>query len=124
MNRKGALGAIIAAVASAVALARGQETRLPTRSTTLSLSEEELRKRVAELESRVQELSTVQANTVGFTRAGDNWVFAPSSGSVMIKAPVNVLLDAGVATTVRASATLTLVASGNVKVTGGTIALN
>lgn len=47
-----------------------------------------------------------QANTVGFTQVGNDFVFQPASGNVSIKAPMNLKIEGAGSVDLRAGATL------------------
>ncbi len=137
MNRKIAVAAIAAGLVQAVSVLRGQEARTPitrtprrlpamdssdptlnatlARDTTTTLTRamvEDLQKQVADLTRRLALVETAQANTFGFTKSGDDFVFAPTTGNVAIRSANGLAL--------RASSTLNLEAMQDIQQRAGT----
>jgi hypothetical protein len=119
MNRKIAVAAIVGGLMHTMSLLRGQEPQPVTRTpgpplprdpsaTTLSgevpvaqdtsltpAVVEDLQRQVAELTRRVDLMERAFANTVGFTKVGNDFVFEPSAGNVFIKAPMELTIQGG-----------------------------
>src|SRR4051812_36178181 len=110
MNRKVAVAAIVGGLMHTVSMLRGQEIqpvspRLRTRPGELpppqgilpstAPTPEDLQRQITELAARVSVLEQTQANTAGFTKVGSDYVFAPASGNVSIKAPMNFTIQGG-----------------------------
>lgn len=110
MNRKIAVAAIVGGLMHTVSLLRGQEvqkpvpgarTRLPsgevppvTGNPTLTPAVmDDLQRQITALAGRVSVLEQTQANSVGFTKVGNDFVFAPTTGNVAIKAPMRLTIQ-------------------------------
>jgi hypothetical protein len=131
MNRKVAVAAIVGGMMHTMSVLRGQEVQtVPTR-VRLPVGEllppqgiapltpavaEDLQRQITELAARVSVLEQTQANTAGFTKVGNDYVFAPVSGNVSIKAPMDF--------TIKGSAAIRLHATGNVEQRGAMILIN
>jgi hypothetical protein len=108
MNRKVAVAALVGGLMHTVSLLRGQEpTPRPTTSEGLTPEIiEDLRKQVAELTRRVDLMERANANSMTFAKVGNDFVFAPPSGNVLIKAPAGLTIE-GTLINVAASGVLT-----------------
>jgi hypothetical protein len=69
---------------------------------------DDLQRQINELSTRVNVLAQAQANTVGFTKVGDDFVFEPTDGNVSIKAPMNLKIESSAAVDLRARGNLTI----------------
>ena len=131
MNRKIAVAAIVGGLMHTVSLLRGQEIQpvptrirppvgaLPPRESTATLSQavvDDLQRQITALAGRVDLLAQAQANSVGFTKVGNDFVFAPASGNVAIKAPMML--------TIQGAATVRLLAGADLEQKGAVIKLN
>jgi hypothetical protein len=65
----------------------------------------------------VDVLAQAQANLVGFSKVGNDFVFAPATGNVEIKAPMMLTIQGG-------AATIRLLAGANLEQKGALIKLN
>ena len=121
MNRKVAVAAIVGGLMHTMSVLRGQEIqRVPARvrppvgelkpapgtATLTPATVEDLQRQINELTARVNVLAEAQANTVGFTKVGNDFVFQPASGNVSIKAPMNLKIEGASAVELRAGSTL------------------
>ena len=122
MNRKIAVAAIVGGLMHTMSLLRGQEVQpvpgarvrppvgelLPPQGTaTLTPAvADDLQRQINELSARVNVLAQAQANTVGFTKVGNDFVFAPTSGNISIKAPMNLKIEGAATVDLRAAGTL------------------
>jgi hypothetical protein len=131
MNRKVAVAAIVGGLMHTMSVLRGQEVQpVPARVRppagelllppgTMPLTPAmaaDLQRQITELAARVSVLEQAQANTVGFTKVGNDYVFAPASGNVSIKAPMDL--------TIKGGAAVRLHASGNLEQRGAMILIN
>jgi len=121
MNRKVAVAAIVGGLMHTMSLLRAQEVQpVPTRvrppigelpppqgiaPLTPSVADD-LQRQINELSARVNLLEQAQANTVGFTKVGNDFVFAPTSGNVSIKAPMNLKIQGAAGIDINAAGTL------------------
>jgi hypothetical protein len=115
MNRKVAVAALVGGLMHTVSLLRGQEPQPPVSRTprqpvgqpsapviggeTSGLTPEiveDLRKQVAELTRRVDLMERANANSMSFDKVGNDFVFAPPSGNVLIKAPAGLTIQGSV----------------------------
>jgi len=134
MNRKVAVAAIVGGLMHTVSLLRGQEPQPPPSRTprqpvgqpsapviageTSGLTPEiieDLRKQVAELTRRVDLMDRANANSMSFAKVGNDFVFAPPSGNVLIKAPAALTIQGTI---------IDVTASAKLAHKGGTITLN
>jgi hypothetical protein len=76
---------------------------------------EDLRKQVAELTRRVDLMDRANANSMSFAKVGNDFVFAPPSGNVLIKAPAALTIQGTI---------IDVTASAKLAHKGGTITLN
>jgi hypothetical protein len=121
MNRKVAVAAIVGGLMHTMSVLRGQEVQpVPTRvrppigglqppvptATLTPAAVDDLQRQINELTARVNVLAETQANTVGFTKVGNDFVFAPTSGNVSIKAPMNLKIEGAASVDLRAAGTL------------------
>jgi hypothetical protein len=131
MNRKIAVAAIVGGLMHTVSLLRGQEIQpVPTRirppvgallppESTATLTQavvDDLQRQITALAGRVDVLAQAQANSVGFTKVGNDFVFAPASGNVSIKAPMML--------TIQGAATIRLLAGADLEQKAALIRLN
>jgi hypothetical protein len=131
MNRKVAVAAIVGGLMHTMSVLRGQEVQpVPTRirppvgelppprsiAPLTPTVAEDLQRQITELAGRVNVLEQAQASTVGFTKVGSDYVFAPASGNVSIKAPMDF--------TIKGGAAIRLQASGNLEQRGAMILIN
>jgi hypothetical protein len=131
MNRKIAVAAIVGGLMHTMGLLRGQEIQpaptrirppvgaLPPPEGTATLTQavvDDLQRQITALAGRVDVLAQAQANSVGFTKVGNDFVFAPASGNVEIKAPMML--------TIQGAATVRLLAGALLEQKGGMIKLN
>jgi hypothetical protein len=130
MNRKIAVAAIVGGLMHTMSLLRGQEIQpVPTRirppaavlppEGTVTLTQavvDDLQRQITALAGRVDVLAQAQANSVGFTKVGNDFVFAPTSGNVSIKAPMML--------TIQGAATVRLLAGADLEQKGAMIKLN
>jgi hypothetical protein len=132
MNRKLAVAAIVGGLMHTMSLLRGQEVQpapgvrvrpptgqlLPPQGTaTLTPAvADDLQRQITALAGRVAALEQVQANSVGFTKVGNDFVFAPTSGNVSIKAPMNL--------TIQGAANVRLLAAADLEQKGAMIRIN
>ena len=132
MNRKIAVAAIVGGLMHTVSLLRGQEvqpvpggrvrppvTELPPPQGIATLTQaavDDLQRQITALAGRVNVLEQAQANSVGFTKVGNDFVFAPATGNVAIKAPMNL--------TIQGAATIRLLAGADLEQKGALIKLN
>ena len=130
MNRKIAVAAIVGGLMHTMSVLRGQEVQpVPTRirppgalpppegAVTLTQAVvDDLQRQITALAGRVDVLAQAQANSVGFTKVGNDFVFAPTSGNVAIKAPMML--------TIQGAATVRLLAGANLEQKGALIKLN
>lgn len=146
MNRKVAVAAIVGGLMHTMSVLRGQEVQpVPTRirppigglqppvptATLTPAAVDDLQRQINELTARVNGLAETQANTVGFTKVGNDFVFAPTSGNVSIKAPMNLKIEGAAvnlratgALTIRGDSTVDVNAGGALQQKGATISLN
>jgi hypothetical protein len=121
MNRKQALFTILAGVVPWASFARAGEREderqePPMKSRSPGPTVQELQAQIAELTRRLQQLEQTQANTVGFTKSGNDLELAHPSGNVVIRAGGGVNLKAG--------SSMQLIASGTLEHKGALITLN
>ncbi|MFL5401987.1 MAG: hypothetical protein ACJ8BF_04140 [Gemmatimonadales bacterium] len=131
MNRKVAVAAIVGGLMHTMSVLRGQEVQpVPSRvrptagellppqgiAPLTPTVAEDLQRQITELAGRVSVLEQAQANTAGFTKVGNDYVFAPTSGNVSIKAPMNFTIQGG--------GTMKLLASGMLEQKGAMILIN
>jgi hypothetical protein len=131
MNRKVAVAAIVGGLMHAVSVLRGQEVQpapvrvrppvgelqlAPATVPLTSVVAEDLQRQINELTIRLNALAQAQANTVGFTKVGNDFEFAPASGNVSIKAPTTFTIQGG--------SDIRLFATGNIQQRGAAITLN
>lgn len=133
MNRKIAVAAIVGGLVHTMSLLRGQEvqkpvpgarTRLPGgevptlqgNATLTPTAIDDLQRQITELAGRVNVLEQAQANSVGFTKVGNDFVFAPATGNVAIRAPMNL--------TIQGAASIKLAAGTNIEQKAAMIMLN
>jgi hypothetical protein len=131
MNRKIAVAAIVGGLMHTVSLLRGQEIQpvptrirppvgaLPPPEGTVTLTQavvDDLQRQITALAGRVDVLAQAQANSVGFTKVGNDFVFAPASGNVAIKAPMMLTIQGG--------ATVRLLAGADLEQKAAVIKLN
>lgn len=111
MNRKIAVAAIVGGLMHTMSLLRGQEVQpapgarvrppageLLPRQGTATLTPavvDDLQRQITALAGRVSVLEQAQANSVGFTKVGNDFVFAPTTGNVAIKAPMSLTIQGG-----------------------------
>lgn len=109
MNRKIAVAAIVGGLMHTMSVLRGQEIQpvptrirppgaLPPPEGTATLTQavvDDLQRQITALAGRVDVLAQAQANSVGFSKVGNDFVFAPATGNVEIKAPMMLRLLAG-----------------------------
>ena len=149
MNRKIAVAAIVGGLMHTMSLLRGQEvqkpvpgarTRLPGgevptvqgNATLTPAVMDDLQRQITELAGRVSVLEQTQANSVGFTKVGNDFIFAPTSGNISIKAPKNLEIEAastvdlraGGALTIRGDASVDLRAAGTLQQRAALISIN
>lgn len=126
MNRKVAVAAIVGGLMHTMSVLRGQEVQpVPTRvrppigglqpapgTATLAPAPtvDDLQRQINELTARVNVLAEAQANTVGFTKVGNDYLFEPASGNVSIKAPMGLKIQG--------ASSVDLRAAGNLKIRG------
>ena len=131
MNRKIAVAAIVGGLMHTMSLLRGQEVQpapgarvrppvgelLPPQGTaTLTPAvADDLQRQINELSARVTVLAQAQANTVGFTKVGNDFVFSQTTGNVAIKAP-NL--------TIQGTANVRLLAGGDLEQKAAMIRIN
>jgi hypothetical protein len=131
MNRKIAVAAIVGGLMHTVSLLRGQEIQpvptrirppagaLPPPEGTATLTQavvDDLQRQITALAGRVDVLAQAQANSVGFTKVGNDFVFAPTTGNVSIKAPMML--------TIQGAATIRLLAGADLEQKAAVIKLN
>jgi hypothetical protein len=132
MNRKIAVAAIVGGLMHTVSLLRGQEvqpvpggrlrppvTELPPPQGTATLTQavvDDLQRQITALAGRVNVLEQAQANSVGFTKVGNDFVFAPATGNVAIKAPMML--------TIQGAATIRLLAGADLEQKAAMIRIN
>jgi len=137
MNRKVAVAAIVGGLMHTMSVLRGQEVQpVPSRirppvgelkpapqgtATLTPAVVDDLQRQINELTARVNVLAEAQANTVGFTKIGNDFVFAPASGNVSIKAPMNLKMEGAASVDLRATANLTIRSDGPVDLRAATI---
>jgi hypothetical protein len=129
MNRKVAVAAIVGGLMHTMSVLRGQEVQpVPARvrppvgellppqgiAPLTPAVADDLQRQINELSARVNVLAQAQANTVGFTKVGNDFVFAPTSGNVSIKAPMNLKIEGAALVDLRAASTLTIRGDGTV----------
>ncbi len=134
MNRKVAVAAIVGGLMHTMSKLRGQEVQpVPTRirppvgelqpplptATLTPAAVDDLQRQINELSARVTVLAETQANTVGFTKVGNDFVFAPTSGNVSFKAPMNLKIEGAGAVNLRATGALTIRGDSTVNVDAG-----
>jgi hypothetical protein len=140
MNRKFVVAAIVGGLMHMVSLLRGQEVqRAPTRlrpqtgellpvpkdTATLSPSVvEDLQRQINALSARVDALTQAQASSVGFTKVGNDFVFAPATGNVTIKAPMNLAIQGAANLTIQGSSNVKLLAGANLEQRAPMITIN
>ena len=145
MNRKIAVAAIVGGLMHTMSLLRGQEVQpvprarvrppvgeLPPQGATLTPAVvDDLQRQINELTGRVTALAQAQADSVGFSKVGNDFVFAPPSGNVTITAPVNLTMQGGASIKLDAAANLeqkaamiSINASANLVQKGGLISIN
>ena len=130
MNRKIAVAAIVGGLMHTMSVLRGQEIQpvptrirppgaLPPPEGTVTLTQavvDDLQRQITALAGRVDVLAQAQANSVGFTKVGNDFVFAPATGNVETKAPMML--------TIQGAATIRLLAGANLEQKGALIKLN
>lgn len=131
MNRKIAVAAIVGGLMHTMSVLRGQEIQpvptrirppineLPPAQGTATLTQavvDDLQRQITALAGRVDVLAQAQANTVGFTKVGNDFVFAPASGNVAIKAPMML--------TIQGASTIRLLAGADLEQKAAVIKLN
>ena len=129
MNRKVAVAAIVGGLMHTMSVLRGQEVqRVPARvrppvgelkpapgtATLTPAAVEDLQRQINELTARVNVLAEAQANTVGFTKVGKDFVFAPTGGSVSISAPMGVKIESQASVDLHAGSNLKILGDGSV----------
>ena len=135
MNRKVAVAAIVGGLMHTMSVLRGQEVQpVPSRirppvgelkpapqgtATLTPAVVDDLQRQINELTARVNVLAEAQANTVGFTKVGNDFVFAPTSGNVSIKAPMNLKIEGAGSLNLRAAGALTIRGDSTVDVNAG-----
>lgn len=117
MNRKIAVAAIVGGLMQTMSSLRGQEIQqaparvrpsVPRGDASLKPTViDDLQRQVAELTRRVDALEQAKANSVGFTKVGNDFVFAPDAGNVTIKAPMGLTLEGASTIRIAAGATIT-----------------
>lgn len=121
MNRKIAVAAIVGGLMHTMSLLRGQEVQPvprarvrppvgevpPQGNATLTPAVvDDLQRQINELTGRVNALAQAQADSVGFSKVGNDFVFAPTTGNVTIRAPMNLTIQGGASIKLAASANL------------------
>jgi hypothetical protein len=77
---------------------------------------DDLQRQITALAGRVSVLEQAQANSVGFTKVGNDFVFAPTTGNVAIKAPMSL--------TIQGAANVRLLAGGDLEQKAAMIRIN
>lgn len=127
MNRKLAVAAIVGGLMHTMSVLRGQEPvparvrppvgdlKPPLGNATLTPAvADDLQRQINELTARVKVLADAQANTVGFTKVGNDFVFAPTSGTVSISAPMGLKMESGASVDLHAGSNLKIQGDGSV----------
>jgi hypothetical protein len=140
MNRKIAVAAIVGGLMHTMSVLRGQEVqpvprerprlpsgRVPPAQTNATLTPaviNDLQRQITELAGRVSVLEQKQANSLGFTKVGNDFVFAPDSGNVKINAPQGLTIQGATTMELTAGASMRLRADGDIEQRGAMIRLN
>jgi len=139
MNRKIAVAAIVGGLMHTMSVLRGQEVqpvprerpRLPgavlepTQTATLTPAvADDLQRQITELVGRVQVLEQAQATSVGFTKVGNDFVFAPPARNVRIQAPQGLTIQGATSIELNAGAGMQLRAAEDLVQRAATIRLN
>jgi hypothetical protein len=96
---------------------RSVRCRPPEGTATLTQAVvDDLQRQITALAGRVDVLAQAQANSVGFSKVGNDFVFAPASGNVSIKAPMML--------TIQGAATIRLLAGADLEQKAAVIKLN
>jgi len=140
MNRKIAVAAIVGGLMQAMSVLRGQEvqpvqkersrlpmSRVPPAGNTATLTPvavDDLQRQITELAARVSVVEQTQANSVGFTKVGNDFVFAPTAGDVKIKAPQGLTIQGAMNMELSAGANMLLKANAGIEQKASIIQLN
>jgi len=141
MNRKIAVAAIVGGLMHTMSVLRGQEVqpvqkerpRLPSSQVPPPerigalrpvVSIDDLQRQINELAARVGVLEQTQANSVGFTKVGNDLVLAPVAGNVKIRAPQELTIQGAANIELSAGASMRLRAMAEIEQKGSMIRLN
>lgn len=140
MNRKVAVAAIVGGLMHTMSVLPGQEVqpvpkerlRLPSglvppaqnNATLTPAVIDDLQRQITELAGRFSVLKQTQANSVGFTKVGNDFVFAPTAGNVKIKAPQGLTIQGATTMELTAGASMRLRADADIEQRAAMIRLN